>query len=90
MNYVENNYMEMNCLKINIKKNVMIKIPIIINVLKAGFFSSFNATFAKPCDTAFILNNILQSKQSDIHMLNDSALNERLIFFMEKSKSMKY
>ena len=82
--------MEINCLKINIMKNVIIKIPIIINVLKAGFFNSFNATFAKLCDTALMLNNILQSKQRDIHILNDSALNERLILFMEKSKSMKY
>lgn len=80
----------MNCLKIHIIKNVIIKIPIITNVLKAGFFNSFNATLAKLCDTALILNNILQSKQSDIHILKDAALNERLIFFMEKSKSIKY
>ena len=68
----------------------MIKIPIIINVLKPGFFSLLNSTVAKHCDTAFMLNNILQSKQSDRHILKDSGLNERLIFFMEKSKSIKY
>ena len=84
------NYIEKNCRKINIIKNVVRKIPIIINVLKAGFFNSFNATFAKLCDIVVILNNILHSKQRDIHIINDSALNERLILFMEKSKSMKY
>ena len=84
------NYIEMNCLKSHIIKNVMIKIPIIIAVLKPGFISLLNATDAKPCDISVILNNILQSKQSDRHILKDSGLNERLIFFMEKSKSIKY
>ena len=43
----------------------MIKIPIIINVLKPGFISLLNSTVAKPCDTAFMLNNILQSKNTN-------------------------
>ena len=81
--YIESNYTEMNCRKINIIKNVVRKIPIIINVLKAGFFNSFNATFAKLCDTALVLNNILHSKQRDRHIPNASQLNERPIFFME-------